>query len=249
MRKTRVPFDRAAPFYDKTRGLPELVMRQSVKTLIRELKGCKSILDAGVGTGRFAAPLQKRGFQVVGIDISRAMMEKAAEKDVDNLVHSDACLLPFKDSSFDATVCVHLLHLLADWQEALREICRVTREILVSMSYERYNPLREGYNRLVKSLGYESRRLGKGEGQLKDLVKPLKTVFVATYDVQADERLMHLSRRVYSSQWPIPKAINDEVVDELKLQFSGQSLPKELWIIVWRIKDVQVYFGNFAERR
>lgn len=40
----------------------------------------KTILDIGCGTGRHAIELTKRGYQVVGIDLSKEMLAKAKEK-------------------------------------------------------------------------------------------------------------------------------------------------------------------------
>lgn len=189
----RISFDSAAEFYDKTRGPSKQVMKQLIKVLTKELSGYRSILDAGVGTGRFAKPLQDNGFDVLGIDIAEKMINKATEKGTKNLLRADACFLPFKKKSFDATVCVHLLHLICEWRTTLQEICRVTKDVMFSIHYVRENPIQETYNLLLKSYGYKSRRLGKGEWELKDLVKPSKSVFVASYDNSADERLTYLS--------------------------------------------------------
>lgn len=150
----RIPFNSVAHIYDKTRGPPEPVMKQLLKTLASELSGYRTILDAGVGTGRFTKPLQDNGFKVVGINIAKKMIRKAVERGVDNLLLGDACFLPFKDSSFDVTVCIHLLHLIIEWKMALREICRVTRNVMGSIFYAHRNPVRETYDRLLKSYGY-----------------------------------------------------------------------------------------------
>jgi len=100
----RISFDCAAELYDSTRGPPENAMQQLVKTLINELKGYGSILDAGVGTGRFAKPFQDFGLDVIGVDIAEKMLRKAKEKGVRNLIRSDTCFLPFKARAFDASV-------------------------------------------------------------------------------------------------------------------------------------------------
>lgn len=237
----RISFDSAAEFYDKTRGPSGQVMKQLIKTLTKELSGYRSILDAGVGTGRFAKPLQDNGFDVLGIDIADKMINKAVEKGAKNLLQADVCFLPFKKKSFDAAVCIHLLHLICEWRTALQEICRVTKDVMASIHYVRENPIRETYNRLLRSYGYKSRRLGKGEWELKDLVKPSKSVFVASYYNSADERLTHLSQRAYSSQWEIPEDVNTKVVDELKRQFAGKMFPQELRILVWDIRNLKTY--------
>ncbi|HUV97904.1 MAG TPA: class I SAM-dependent methyltransferase, partial [Candidatus Paceibacterota bacterium] len=146
--RKRISFDCAAQIYDKTRGPPERVMDKLVKSLIAELRSYGTILDAGVGTGRFAKPLQDNDFELVGADISAGMLRKAVERGVDSLLRSDVCFLPFKAGSFDATVCVHLLHLVSEWKMALREICRVTRKALVTTVYANKNPIQQAYKSL-----------------------------------------------------------------------------------------------------
>ena len=76
----RISFDRVAEIFDKTRGPPKHIMKQLVKTLADELLDYRRILDVGVGTGRFAKPLQDYGFEVSGINIAKKMMSKAVEK-------------------------------------------------------------------------------------------------------------------------------------------------------------------------
>jgi len=245
MFKIRVSFDSVAEIYDKTRGPPNHAMKQLIKTIANELKGYRIILDAGVGTGRFAKPLQDNGFKVVGIDIAGKMLNKAKEKGVGILLHGDACFLPFKDNIFDAAVCIHLLHLVSGWEMVLQEICRVTRETMLSITYASKNPVRQAYNRILKGYGYEKRRLGKGEWELKELVKPSKSVFATAFDNSVDELIEHLSQRAYSGQWEISEDINKKVVDELRLRFSGKVFSAELRVLVWDIEDLKDYCSPF----
>lgn len=236
----RVPFDSVAKVYDKTRSLPERAMNQLCEALASEMSRSRLILDAGVGTGRFAGPLQARGFNVVGVDISRAMLGKAKQRDLSNLLLSDVCYVPFADNCFDAAICIHVLHLLREWKLALREMCRVTRRIMVSTIYEGENPIRNTYSRLLEEYGYKIRRHGKGEWELKDLVKPLKSVFVASFYREADERLFNLCKMVYSSQWGIPQGVNAKAVCELRKRFAGKRFRQKLHLLVWDIKDLKV---------
>ena len=60
--------------------------------------------------------------------------------------------------------------------------------------------------------------------ELKNLVKPSRSVFVASYDTNVDKRLAHLSQRAYSSQWDIPEDVNEKVVDELKKSVCRQGV-------------------------
>ncbi|MFX0097607.1 MAG: class I SAM-dependent methyltransferase [Candidatus Hodarchaeota archaeon] len=237
----KISFDRVAEVYDKTRGLPTQVMSQLIEKLIYELSDSKTILDAGVGTGRFAKPLKDIGLNVVGIDIAKEMIKKAIKIGVDKLLFSDALFLPFRNSSFDVAISIHLLHLIREWKEALQEICRVTKEKMLSMDYRYKNPIRTAYNRLLRSYGYEPRRVGKGEWELKYLIRPSKSLLVASFDIDANETLAYLGQRVYSSQWEIPEEINDEIVKELKGRFADKLIPQELHILVWNMEDLRPF--------
>lgn len=240
----RISFDNAAEFYDETRGPPIHAMKQLVKTLAEELQEYRSILDVGVGTGRFSKPLQGSGLKVVGIDIAKKMLEKAVEKQVENLLRADACFLPFRDKTFEASVCIHLLHLISKWRDALGEICRVTQDVMLSTCYTTKNPVRQAYNQILEGYGYKSRRPGKGEWELKDFIKP-KSVFVATFENRANELLEYLSHRAYSSQWNIPKHVNKKAVKQLRQEFSGKVFPAELQVLVWQIDDLKDYCTSF----
>jgi hypothetical protein len=112
---------------------------------------------------------------------------------------------------------------------------------MVTTLYVKENPVQEAYDRLLKGYGHESRRLGKGEWELEDLVKPSKSVFATSFESRADERLACLDQRTYSSQWEIPEDVNRKVVQELRRKFSGRVFPQEMRILVWNIEDLEAY--------
>jgi SAM-dependent methyltransferase len=125
---TSIKFDRAADYYDATRALPDAVVRALTDQLVPELTGRGPILEVGVGTGRWAVPLTAAGIDVTGIDLSMPMLLKLREKsDGVGSAVSDACSLPFRDDAFGATYACHLLHLIPNWSDAVREMVRVTR--------------------------------------------------------------------------------------------------------------------------
>jgi ubiquinone/menaquinone biosynthesis C-methylase UbiE len=214
-------------------------MEQLVNRMTDELKDYQTVLDVGVGTGRFAKPLQEKGFKVVGVDLSGKMLNKAVEKGVEDLLRCDGCFLALTDKSFDGSLCIHVLHLISDWRIALQEICRVTRKIMLSMIHVQNDPVRQAYNTLLCNLGYERARPGKEEWELQDFVKAKKSVFAASYNNRADEHLENLAQRAFTSQWRIPEDINRKVVAELKDQFAGKTFSQELRVLIWDINDLE----------
>ena len=91
------------------------------------------ILDAGTGTGRNMI-FYPRGAEVIGIDLSRAMLARAEkrrkrlQKKVD-LLEMDVLRTTFPDDHFDAAVATFLFCVLEpeDQLPALRELHRVVR--------------------------------------------------------------------------------------------------------------------------
>ena len=77
-------------------------------------RGARRVLDMGCGTGLLAARLCKLVPQVVGLDMSRAMLHKAARRRSCNcpfsLVLADAAFPPFPRNSFDAVTFSLVLH-------------------------------------------------------------------------------------------------------------------------------------------
>ena len=82
------------------------------------------ILDLGCGKGRFATPLAALGAQVVGIDLSQAMLAHATE--IPRARASARCL-PFPDACFDAVFAVEVLEHVGDVRLTLGEARRVLR--------------------------------------------------------------------------------------------------------------------------
>ncbi len=123
-------FDRAADYYDATRGLPDDEMERVADLLAGELRGDLT-LEVGVGTGRIALPLTERGVDIYGIDISSEMVARMLAKDFErdrlHVALADATRLPFAASSFDSIVAVHVLHLIPAWEVVCDEAIRVGR--------------------------------------------------------------------------------------------------------------------------
>ena len=71
----------------------------------------RRVLDLGCGKGRFATRLAESGAEVVGIDLSAAMLAEAKGL---ARVRGSARRLPFASATFDAVVAVEVFEHLAD---------------------------------------------------------------------------------------------------------------------------------------
>jgi len=131
-------FDRAAEYYDSTRGFPPGVAERIRDAIVAytHADAQTRFLELGVGTGRIALPFIRAGYDFTGVDIAQPMMDQLERKlaaDANRqdyhyrLAQADVCDLPFPDESFDVAIAVHVLHLVDNWRQALDEACRVVR--------------------------------------------------------------------------------------------------------------------------
>src|SRR3990170_7052637 len=123
-------FDILAPFYDIV-TMPFSRIRDKVVNFTDAKNGSK-ILDIATGTGKQAFAFAKKGFDVVGIDLSEAMLKVANKKNKYGNVKfevADATNLPFEDNSFDVSSVSFGLHdmPLTIRERVLKEIVRVTK--------------------------------------------------------------------------------------------------------------------------
>ncbi len=126
-----VAFDRAAEYYDRTRGSSPEGLRKTIDLLTGELRDRGTVLEVGVGTGQLGLPLHDAGIAVIGLDLARPMMDKLVEKAGGRspfpLVQGDATRMPFRDGAFGGAYLRWVLHLIPAWGDALAEIVRVVR--------------------------------------------------------------------------------------------------------------------------
>ena len=124
-------FDRAAEYYDATRGRSATGTALETTVLAAALPHGATALEIGVGTGQVAIPLHEAGVSMVGLDLSLAMMavlvNKAGGRPPFPLVNGDATALPFGDDRFDAALFRWVLHLIPNWRDAVAELVRVVR--------------------------------------------------------------------------------------------------------------------------
>ncbi len=162
-------FDRISPEYDATRDPLDPETVRKVSEALRE-HGVSDLLEVGVGTGRVAAPLLASGVRVTGLDASQGMLSRARAKGIPRLVRGNAYRLPFADRSFDATLFVHVLHVLDEPPVAIAEASRVARRGTFALVRPREGPpdrMGEGFSarrivyRVLREQGYDIPSVGR----------------------------------------------------------------------------------------
>ena len=96
----------------------------------RGLDAAETVLDAGCGTGRSGAALQKRGFDnVLGADVSRDSLVRARKLGVyRSMIQVDLTRpLPFVDDQFEAVVSAGVFTHVPDGVHLLAEFLRIVR--------------------------------------------------------------------------------------------------------------------------
>jgi len=95
----------------------------------------RKVLEIACGTGRFTVMLAERGADIVGLDISSAMMAEGRKKaraagvaDHIEFLRGDAARLPFPDDHFDTVFAMRFFHLADTPAKFLAEMCRVSKD-------------------------------------------------------------------------------------------------------------------------
>lgn len=123
-------YRRWAPIYDYTFGRIAREGRRHAVELINEGDG--RVLEVGVGTG-LSLPDYDNDLEIVGIDLSPDMLEKARERvageelgHVTGLHEMDAADLKFPDAAFDTVVAMYVMTVVPEPEVVMRELARVT---------------------------------------------------------------------------------------------------------------------------
>ena len=126
-----IAYRRWAPFYDHTFGKFASEGRKHAVEIINAREG--RVLEVGVGTG-LSLPLYGRHLDIVGIDLSPEMLEKArnrvATEAIDNVTglhEMDASKLTFANESFDTVVAMYVMTVVPEPEKVMRELSRVCK--------------------------------------------------------------------------------------------------------------------------
>jgi SAM-dependent methyltransferase len=236
-----IAFDRAAGYYDQSRGLPAGVDDQVADRIEAAVGPDARLLELGVGTGRVALPLHRRGRRVVGVDLSLPMLDRYRAKAAalglppPVVLRADATRLPFRDACVDAVLEVHVLHLVPAWREVLAEVRRVLAPggtVLVGRGGGRHGGggpgelVRRRFDELAAAAGAGARRpVGVEDdahkvaalvalGGVAEELEPVTWEDRQTYA----QALREMEGRVYSYQWRMPDEVWRTAVTRLRAE-------------------------------
>jgi ubiquinone/menaquinone biosynthesis C-methylase UbiE len=212
-----VSFDRAASYYDATRGLNPDAMEKVVALLTEEIGGRGPCLEVGIGTGRIGLRLWEGGVDMAGVDLSAAMLAtligKAGGMPPFPLAVGDATRLPFSDATFEVCLVCHVLHLVPEWKSSLAEMARVLRpggRILIdpgsaSQAEDERDQVEEEFARLA---GYSNQRPGVEDAEEIDAEMRSRGAAVRLLPAVSDEKkgsleelIRNLEKGIYSITW------------------------------------------------
>ncbi len=122
-------------------------------------------LDAGCGAGSFTLELSQRFpqlKQIVGTDFLRETITDPIKKIKHNkkisFIQSDLLNIPFDDKTFDVTICLDVLHHIYrdDFQNAIKELARVTDQYLLIEIRNKKNIFNLWYRHVIQPLFYRN---------------------------------------------------------------------------------------------
>ncbi len=227
-------FTAVAHEYDSTRHMPEAILSRCYDLLIAEgiLPSSGLLLDAGCGTGQVSGPLAKRGIDIVGIDVSDAMIEVAAAK-VEGCRRAryeigDVRSLRFDDGTFDGVLFSKLLMHVEHWQMACRELVRVSKpgSSIVQIKDRGFfgNSVRREFSRRADALGFRSRFLGTSSSSnelpiyMANLGCKIQTFddesLKWNHSITRREALEGFRKRLFAEFWYLPIPVYDRLLHD-----------------------------------
>lgn len=135
-----------AIIYEKRRGLKRIKVKTTLIALdLLNLPKGSYILDVGCGTGWSTEVIQSRGYRVMGIDVSREMVEITRQKGYDVIV-SDMRNIKLEDEVFDGVISISALNFVAEGCKSKKEIA----ENYIKSAKEIYRVLKLGGKAVIE---------------------------------------------------------------------------------------------------
>jgi len=242
-----VNFNRAADYYDATRGFPDGVAPQIGQFIAESasLSTNDNLLEIGIGTGRISLPLVSYVNMIAGVDISLEMMKVLLTKrDSRHVlpVLADGHELPYTSDCFDAVLIVHVLHLVPEPVRILNDVKRVLKpgghllHGFTASNTDDDNPVVKAWmsNRPPRKTGNNWKQSAKAIDSSGWVLEDQST-FNYHYDDTPQTILDAVENKVWSSMWgttdeeiapavaAITKAVNEHYKGDFQAEMQRKS--------------------------
>ena len=216
-------FDPVATIYDQTRG-GERRGHHFAGALAPWIVG-STVVELGIGTGVIAKGLQRHGVDVVGFDLSDAMLRSAIPRLGERVGIADVDRLPLADDCADTAYFVWVLQLVDDPITTLAEAERIVRpggRVIAILSNADFDPADEIATIINGLAPLRAERLGRNQIVEADLAgMTLAHQGYTPWDgfpsTVADE-IDHIENRIYSSLFDVDDATWAAVVEPVLAQ-------------------------------
>ncbi|MFH1409227.1 MAG: class I SAM-dependent methyltransferase [Nanoarchaeota archaeon] len=122
--------EKASTFKDRYTNAKGIYLKAAEDDIIHSLVDFKdkTVLELGMGAGRFLDEVSKVAKKVIGIDISENMVDLAKKRNNDvTLQVMDATKMTFKDNAFDIAYSMGMFEYVENLSPFLREVHRVLK--------------------------------------------------------------------------------------------------------------------------
>lgn len=187
--------------------------------------GNARVLDVGCGAGFLSNHLARVGFDVTGLDASRASVEVAARHDVTRSVRylvGDALALPFEAQSFDVVCAMDFLEHVEEPAAALAEVARVLKPggVFFFHTFNR-NPI--AWLVIIKGVEWFVKNTPKHMHVLRLFIKPAELSRMCAENGMACVELLGSEPVIFS--WAFWKMLLTRVVPgDFRFRFSKSTL-------------------------
>jgi ubiquinone/menaquinone biosynthesis C-methylase UbiE len=258
-------FDGLADLYDETRTVDSACLAAALDHIQQQFppRSFPWVLEPGVGSGRIAIPLARRGYQVAGVDLSTDMLARLHERLTVLRVplpivyqQGDVTRLPFADGVFDLALPVHLFYFVQDWRRAADELLRVVKDtgaliLMHTGSGLEVPALNERYQQMCVELGFPIPTVGARS--TKDVVhylaaergcaaETIRDRWTWVQRIRLDRALGHLRDRAYSFTVFAPDAVHEAALATLTAETQRRhgdlsevvEVPNQVYLVIVR---------------
>ncbi|HUS43237.1 MAG TPA: class I SAM-dependent methyltransferase [Ilumatobacteraceae bacterium] len=216
-------FDRVASIYDETRGGER--RGDNFADDLAPWIVAPRVVELGVGTGVIAGGLRRHGIDVLGFDLSDAMMRAALDRVGPRVALADVDRLPIADDSLDSAYFVWVLQLVPDPIATLAEAARIVRpggRVIAVLSNGEYATDDQIGAILDGLAALRIERLGQNEiagAQIRGM--SLEHEGFTSWDEfpsTVTEQIQGIENRIYSSMFDVDDASWAKVVEPVLAQ-------------------------------